>query len=141
MAVPRGLRNRNTRVRRNIMDGVVASVILLQYRRSRAMGELHVVLGAGQVGPRVAQALVERGHRVRVVRRTSRPLALAGVEGMSADVGDAEAVARATDGATSVYHCANPLYFEWPKLLLPMTRGIVEGTRRSGACCRNRRRR
>jgi len=97
------------------------------------MGELHVVLGAGQVGPRVAQALVERGHRVRVVRRTSTPLALAGVEGVSADVGDAEAVARATDGATSVYHCANPLYFEWPKLLLPMTRGIVEGTRRSGA--------
>ena len=63
------------------------------------MGELHVVLGAGQVGPRVAQALVERGHRVRVVRRTSTPLALAGVEGVSADVGDADAVAAGDAGA------------------------------------------
>ncbi len=52
---------------------------------------------------------------------------------IAADVSDAESVARATDGAVSVYHCANPLYFEWPKLLLPMTRGIVEGSRQSGA--------
>jgi nucleoside-diphosphate-sugar epimerase len=97
------------------------------------MGELHVVLGAGQVGPLVAQLLVARGHRVRVVRKTAKPVTIPGIDVVSADVRDADAVARATDGATSVYHCVNPLYFEWPALLLPITEGIVEGTRRSGA--------
>jgi len=97
------------------------------------MSELHVVLGAGQVGPLVAKALVERGHRVRIVRKTSKAVAIDGADLFTADVSDAESVARATDGAVSVYHCVNPLYFEWPKFLLPMTRGIVEGTRRSGA--------
>ena len=97
------------------------------------MSELHVVLGAGQVGPLVAKLLVECGHRVRVVRKTSKAVALGGVEIIAADVSDAETVARASDGAVSVYHCVNPLYFQWPKLLLPMTRGIVLGTRQSGA--------
>ncbi len=97
------------------------------------MDELHVVLGAGQIGPLVAKALVKLGHRVRVVRKRSKPVAVDGIETVAADVSDAESVARATDGAVSVYHCVNPLYFEWPKLLLPMTRGIVEGTRQSGA--------
>jgi hypothetical protein len=97
------------------------------------MSELHVVLGAGQVGPLVAKALVERGHRVRVVGKTSKAVAIDGVEIIAADVSDAESVARATDGAMSVYHCVNPLYFEWSKLLLPMTRGIAQGTRQSGA--------
>ncbi|MFM2152222.1 MAG: hypothetical protein RL199_657 [Pseudomonadota bacterium] len=97
------------------------------------MSELHVVLGAGQVGPLVAKALVARGHRVRVVRKTSKAVAVNGVEVIAADASDAESMARATDGAVSVYHCVSPLYFEWPKLLLPMTHGIVEGTRQSGA--------
>lgn len=95
------------------------------------MSELHVVLGAGQVGPRVARTLAERGHRVRVVRRGSG--GLPGVEVVSLDLRDADAVARATEGATSVYHCANPLYSQWNELLLPMTRGIVSGVSRSGA--------
>jgi len=97
------------------------------------MNELHVVLGAGQVGPFVAESLVAMGKRVRIVRKTQGPSALSGVEQVSIDVRDADAVARVTAGATSVYHCVNPLYFEWPELLVPMARGIVEGTARSGA--------
>lgn len=85
-------------------------------------GELHVVLGAGQVGPKVAGLLLEAGHDVRVARKT------AGV-----DVRDADAVARATEGASVVYSCVNPLYHQWPEMLLPMVRGIVAGTQRSRA--------
>ena len=97
------------------------------------MSELHVVLGAGQVGPRVAELLVARGHRVRVVRQRPLAVSVPGVEVVTLDVRDAEAVARATEGAKAVYHCVNPPYFSWPELLLPTTRGIVAGTAQSGA--------
>lgn len=92
---------------------------------------MHIILGAGQVGPLVAEQLVARGHRVKVARRSATPLP--GFEHISLDVRDADAVARATEGADVVYHCVNPLYHQWPELLLPITRGIVEGSKKSGA--------
>lgn len=95
--------------------------------------ELHVVLGAGQVGPRVAELLRERGHRVRIARRSAAPSRAAGIETVALDVRDEDAVARATAGASVVYSCVNPLYHEWPEKLLPMVHGIVGGTRRSRA--------
>jgi nucleoside-diphosphate-sugar epimerase len=95
--------------------------------------DLHLVLGAGQVGPLVAQNLRARGYRVRIGRRTSAPSRIAGVEHVSLDVRDAASVARAAEGASVVYHCVNALYNQWPEMLLPMTRGIVDGTARAGA--------
>jgi nucleoside-diphosphate-sugar epimerase len=95
--------------------------------------ELHLVLGAGQVGPLVAQRLMARGHRVRIARRTASPSRVAGVETVSLDVRDASSVARAAEGATVIYNCVNPLYNQWAEMLLPMTRGIVDGAAMAGA--------
>jgi nucleoside-diphosphate-sugar epimerase len=95
--------------------------------------ELHIVLGAGQVGPRIAELLVERGHQVRMARKSNAPSRLKGIETVALDVRDAAAVASATKGAAVVYSCVNPLYHQWPEMLLPMVRGIADGTRRSGA--------
>lgn len=95
--------------------------------------ELHVVLGAGQVGPRVAELLLERGHRVRIARRTASPSRVPNLETVSIDVRDANAVAKAAAGASVVYSCVNPLYHEWPEKLLPMVRGIANGARAAGA--------
>ena len=95
--------------------------------------ELHVVLGAGQVGPRVASLLLERGHRVRIARRSAAPSRVPGIETVAVDVSDPDALAKATEGASVVYSCVNPEYDQWPALLLPMMRGITEGTKRSGA--------
>lgn len=95
--------------------------------------EIHVVLGAGQVGPRVAELLAERGHHVRIARKSSAPSRARGIETVAVDVRDPDAVARVADGATVVYSCVNPLYHQWPEMLLPMVRGITEGTRRAGA--------
>jgi nucleoside-diphosphate-sugar epimerase len=55
------------------------------------------------------------------------------VEAVSLDVRDADAVARAAEGAAVVYNCVNPLYHQWPEMLLPMTRGITDGAARAGA--------
>jgi nucleoside-diphosphate-sugar epimerase len=93
---------------------------------------VHLVLGAGQVGRLVAEALVEKGLRVRVGRR-SHAAAPVGAEAFALDVADPEAVAKAATGAAVVYHCVSPAYHQWNELLLPATRGILEGTRRAGA--------
>lgn len=95
--------------------------------------ELHVVLGAGQVGPQVAELLRERGHHVRIGRRTKAPARIAGIETVSLDVRDADAVAEIARGASVVYNCVNPLYTEWPAMIMPMARGITDGCRRAGA--------
>jgi nucleoside-diphosphate-sugar epimerase len=95
--------------------------------------ELSLVLGAGQVGPMVAERLLAAGQRVRIGRRQPAPSRVEGVENVTIDVRDAASVARAAAGAGVVYHCVNPLYPQWPEMLLPMTRGIVEGTARAGA--------
>jgi nucleoside-diphosphate-sugar epimerase len=93
----------------------------------------HLVLGAGQIGPLVAQKLSSQGLRVRVGRKSTAASGAGGVETVALDARDADAVARAAEGAVAVYHCANPPYDRWGELLLPLTRGIVQGTARAGA--------
>jgi nucleoside-diphosphate-sugar epimerase len=95
--------------------------------------ELHVVLGAGQIGTKVAELLLARNHRVRMVRQSAALSGLAGVEDISANVSDAGIVRRVAEGAAVVYHCVNPPFHQWGELLLPMTRGIVDGVARAGA--------
>jgi len=68
---------------------------------------LHIVFGAGQVGSSLAIALKARGLRVRVVRRSGRPVA-PGVEVLAADATDPAQAVAAARGAAVVYHCMNP---------------------------------
>jgi nucleoside-diphosphate-sugar epimerase len=75
-----------------------------------ARQELHVVFGAGQIGPFLARLLLVAGKKVRLVRRSAAPVSLEGTETVRADAGDAAAVAKAVRGATAVYHCMNPAY-------------------------------
>lgn len=91
------------------------------------MTELHVVFGAGQIGPMIAANLVARGLRVRVARKSQTPSGVKGAEDVAIDVTDPAQVARVTEGAAVAYHCASPPYHQWRELLLPMTRGIVAG--------------
>lgn len=104
-------------------------------RRAAGPGsqELHLVLGAGQIGPRVAELLRDRGHSVRIARRSKASSRVHGVETVALDVRDGGAVARAAEGASVVYHCVNPQYHQWPELLMANTRGILDGVERAGA--------
>lgn len=95
---------------------------------------LHVIVGAGQIGPRVARRLLARGLRVRLVRRSPRwDDAPEAAETATADVHDPRAAAEAMRGASVVYHCANPRYHRWPAELLPLARGIATGAAAAGA--------
>lgn len=94
---------------------------------------LHVVLGTGPLGLAVARHLAARGDRVRVANRGGRADLPEGVEVLAANVAEAGDATRACDGATVVYHCANPPYARWPELHPPLMRAIIEGASSAGA--------
>jgi dihydroflavonol-4-reductase len=94
--------------------------------------DLSLVTGAtGFVGSAVARALLERGHRVRVLARPNsdrRNLAGLAVEIAEGDMEDARSLARAVAGCRYVYHVAAD-YRIWVPDPAPMFRANVEGTR------------
>ncbi len=96
------------------------------------MAELHVVFGAGALGSALAEDLLARGLRVRMVSRSGKG-AVAGAEGHAADASDPAAATAACAGATAVYQCAAPPYTEWAALLPPLQAGVLAGAAAAGA--------
>lgn len=96
---------------------------------------VHVVFGAGQIGPLLAARLVAAGRRVRVVRRSSGPIDVAGVEVLRGDALDAAFCAEAARGAEAVYHCINTPYFArvWAETLPRIQSNLVAAAGRVGA--------
>lgn len=95
--------------------------------------QLHVVFGTGPVGQATARALLARGHAVRMVNRSGRAEAAAGVTVVRGDAYDPASVAELTAGATAVYQAAQPAYHEWATKFPPLQTSIIEGVARSGA--------
>ena len=96
--------------------------------------QLHVVFGAGQIGPPLAEILVKYGHDVRVVRR-SPGTAPAGATLRTGDAGDGKFVDEATRGAAVIYHCMNPAYSAtaWTHELPRWRHALLVAARRHGA--------
>jgi len=101
--------------------------------KTNDLAPLHVIVGAGQIGPLVAERLLARGLRVRLVRRGAFRGVPGGAEVVTADTTDPAQAKEALRGASVVYHTANPAYHRWPAELVPLARGIVAGTAASGA--------
>jgi len=96
--------------------------------------ELHVVFGSGQVGYPLAQQLLSRGHRVRIVKRSASHVP-PGVEVVAGDAADTAFCATACEGATAVYHCMTPPYDAgiWAELLPRYMDNLIAGCARTGA--------
>ena len=94
---------------------------------------LHVVLGTGPLGLAVVRYLVTRGEHVRAVNRTGRAHLPGSVDILAADVTEVGEAKRACDGATVIYHCANPPYARWPELHPPLMDSIIEGAISAGS--------
>jgi nucleoside-diphosphate-sugar epimerase len=94
---------------------------------------LHVVLGAGQIGTRLANLLADRGERVRLVARRQPKLERAGVERLAGDITDLAFAESAGRGAAVVYDCMNPPYPEWQRLLLRIGRGSLHAAKTASA--------
>ncbi len=95
---------------------------------------LHVVFGAGQVGSRLAQRLLEQGQAVRVAKRSPGGIP-EGAEPVLGDAADAAFCAAAAHGAATVYHCMNPAYHTrvWAELVPRYMNNLIEASARAGA--------
>lgn len=97
------------------------------------MTELHIVIGGGTIGSRVARMLAEKGKRVIVVSRSKPNLGIPGVEEKTADASSLESLLTVASSAKTIYNCANPPYnaweTEWPKI----SSSVSEFAMRTGA--------
>ena len=90
-------------------------------------GERHVVMGTGPLGLAVARHLAARGEHVRAVNSSGRADLPGSVEVVAANVANATDAKRVCEGATVIYHCANPPYARWPDLHPPLMSAVIEG--------------
>jgi len=100
-----------------------------------ADGGVHVVFGAGQIGPLLAGILRAKGKAVRVVRKSAGPVPVPGAEVVRGDALDPAFCAEAARGAEVVYHCMNTPYFAdvWAETLPRLQANLVAAAGRAGA--------
>lgn len=99
----------------------------------RAEG-LQVVLGAsGGTGRAIVDELVRQGRRVRAVSRSPIGDPRAGLEHVRADLMDPAAAVRAIDGASVVYHAAQPPYDRWPGNFERLNASVADAAAAAGA--------
>jgi nucleoside-diphosphate-sugar epimerase len=98
------------------------------------MMERSVIFGAGQVGSPLARMLVERGHDVRVVKRSPGGIP-SGAQPVLGDAANLTFCIEAAAGATAVYHCMNPPYSTkvWADLVPRYMANLIEASARAGA--------
>ena len=91
-----------------------------------------VVIGAGVIGSRVANA-----RRARGIASAWSAATAPGPPGcgrhVAADAADAEAMARLAEGAAVIYNCVNPPYHRWPADWPPIAASLLAAAERSGA--------
>lgn len=95
--------------------------------------ELHVIFGAGPVGLTLAEQLSAAGKQVRLVNRSGKGQAPAGVELVAGDALQADVVRNFCQGATAVYHCANVPYEQQVAIIPRLQESILEGVAPTGA--------
>jgi len=98
-------------------------------------GGIHVVFGAGQIGPLLAARLREADKVVRVARKSSAAVLVKGVEAVRGDAMDPAFCGEAVRGAEVVYHCINTPYFArvWRETLPRIQANLIAAAGRAGA--------
>jgi nucleoside-diphosphate-sugar epimerase len=97
-------------------------------------GKTALVLGAtGGVGGETARALIAHGWTVRGLTRVPRS-SDDGIEWITGDALDRDAVRRAAQGVSAIVHAVNPPgYRDWEKLVMPMLHNSIAAAESAGA--------
>ncbi len=93
------------------------------------------VVGAGQIGTPLVARLRALGHPVTWLSRTRPAQVPEGVQHLSVDARDADALSQAVAGAAAVIAAVNPATYDarvWARELPPLHAGIFAGVARAG---------
>lgn len=91
------------------------------------MSELHVIFGTGPLGTWTAHELTRLGKSVRMINRSGTAEHLPeSVEIVAGDAYDVEKNIELTRGATAIYQCAQPHYYEWTQKFGPLQKAILD---------------
>jgi nucleoside-diphosphate-sugar epimerase len=93
----------------------------------------YVVVGAGPVGRETARLLAEQGDQVRLVSRSGTGVGRTGIEAVTLDAADGDALSHASEGAAALFMCAMAPYDRWPAEFPPIMDGSVRAAERVGA--------
>lgn len=95
--------------------------------------ELHVIFGTGPAGATLADKLLARGRRVRLVNRSGKGDVPTGAELVKGDAMQPDAVRETCRDAAAVYHCANVPYQDQVRVMPQMQTSILQGVAATGA--------
>src|SRR4051794_6310727 len=93
----------------------------------------HVIVGAGQIGGRLASALADAGHEVVLVTRSGSGPVAEGITRVPASAADDAVMRQISAGAEVLYNCANPRYHEWERDWPPMANSMIKTAEATGA--------
>lgn len=93
----------------------------------------YVIVGAGQVGTRLARQLAAAGDDVTVVTRSGSGPTEPGIRCVAADASDPDRLAELAAGSDALFNCANPAYHRWPVDWPPLAASLLTAAERSGA--------
>jgi nucleoside-diphosphate-sugar epimerase len=92
------------------------------------MSNLHVIFGTGPLGRSVAEELVKRGKKVRMVNRSGKHEGIPqNIEVVAGDAYSLEFTRHITKNAEVVYQCAQPQYHQWTEKFPALQNSILEG--------------
>ena len=98
------------------------------------MNERHLIVGAGPVGRNVAELLVSQGKTTTVATRSGTDTGIQGVNHLTLDASDADALTDAAEGCSVIYNCANPAdYTTWESFWPPLAASFLIAAERTGA--------
>jgi len=102
-------------------------------QKGQTPGHVAVLGAAGGIGGAVVRELVSRSASVRAVTRAGGADVPAGVEQVAADLATRDGARAACEGASVVYHCAQPPYGRWAQEFPSLNECILEGVEAVGA--------
>jgi nucleoside-diphosphate-sugar epimerase len=97
--------------------------------------QLQVIFGTGPLGMSVMRALDQQGYKIKMVNRSGKaPQELpASVEIVGGDAYNQDFTRNVCTGASVVYQCAQPHYWEWSEKFPPLQASILEGAASASA--------
>lgn len=95
--------------------------------------ELHVIFGTGPVGLSLAEELLARGKRVRLVNRSGKGQIPAGAELMAGDASQLANAQELSQGAAVIYNATHAPYERWPEVLPRLQENTIESAAATGA--------